>query len=227
MKRSEINRVISETIDFLRANRFALPPFAFWPPEKWKTVGHEADEIRRNRVGWDITDFNGGDFSRLGLAIFTLRNGNYNNPEDRKPYAEKVLISREGQAVPLHFHRSKMEDIIVRGGGNMMIRLFNSNPDATKADTDVDISVDGIRRTVPAGTVLRLTPGESICLVPGVYHSFWGEEGKGTVLLGEVSSVNDDYTDNVFHDTVGRFPAIEEDESPIHLLATEYPDAAD
>jgi len=34
--------------------------------------------------------------------------------------------------------------------------------------------------------------------------------------------VNDDNTDNRFYDPVGRFPTIEEDETPWHLLVNDY-----
>jgi D-lyxose ketol-isomerase len=59
-------------------------------------------------------------------------------------------------------------------------------------------------------------------LINGQYHSFWGEPGNGRVLVGEVSKVNDDRTDNHFLDPVGRFPEIEEDEEPLYLLAMDY-----
>ncbi len=65
-------------------------------------------------------------------------------------------------------------------------------------------------RTVAAGSVIVLSPGESITLLPYCYHSFWGLEE--TVLVGEVSTVNDDNTDNRFYEPIGRFPEIEEDE---------------
>lgn len=65
-----------------------------------------------------------------------------------------------------------------------------------------------------------LTPGESITLEPYCYHKFWGAESR--VLVGEVSKVNDDNTDNRFYEPVGRFPAIEEDEAPLHLLVNDY-----
>ena len=71
---------------------------------------------------------------------------------------------------------------------------------------------DGIIRTMPAGSLLKLDPGESVTLLPGVWHAFWGE-GKD-VLIGEVSTVNDDVTDNVFEKPIGRFSKIEEDEKP-------------
>lgn len=225
MKRSEINAIIRDAEKFLAGRMFQLPPFASWTPEKWAEAGPEADEIRNNQLGWDVTDFGGGDFRRFGLAIFTLRNGNRNNPDDRKPYAEKILIVEEEQLTPMHFHRMKMEDIINRGGGNLMMQVYNSASDTKLSDSDVTASLDGVKRTVPAGAVLRFAPGESISIPPLLYHKFWAEKGAGKVLIGEVSSVNDDYTDNVFLDPIGRFPEIEEDEPPLRLLMTEYPKA--
>ena len=49
---------------------------------------------------------------------------------------------------------------------------------------------------LPAGSKLSLVPGESITLLPGVWHGFVAEDKD--VLIGEVSTVNDDLTDNVF-----------------------------
>ena len=34
--------------------------------------------------------------------------------------------------------------------------------------------------------------------------------------------MNDDRSDNRFYDSLGRFPAIVEDEPPLHLLCTDY-----
>ena len=41
-------------------------------------------------------------------------------------------------------------------------------------------------------------------------------------MVGEVSLVNDDDTDNRFLEPVGRFADIEEDEPPIFLLRDDY-----
>jgi D-lyxose ketol-isomerase len=41
-------------------------------------------------------------------------------------------------------------------------------------------------------------------------------------LIGEVSTVNDDNTDNIFREPIGRFPEINEDEAPRHLLVSDY-----
>jgi D-lyxose ketol-isomerase len=171
-------------------------------------------------LGWDITDFGSGDFYKRGLFLFTLRNGKLN--VDKKPYAEKIMIVEENQETPMHFHWYKMEDIINRGGGNLVIELYNSTPDEGFADTPVNFKTDGVERVVQPGGSVILSPGESICLEQGVYHRFYGEPGKGRVLVGEVSTVNDDTSDNRFHETVGRFPSIVEDEEPLHLLVSDY-----
>ncbi len=225
MKRSELNHIMSAAVEFINAMQFKLPPFAFWPAAAWQSKGHEYDEIRHNMLGWDITDFGSGRFHQIGLLMFTLRNGNYLMAKYAKPYAEKLLIVKEEQVTPYHFHWQKMEDIINRGGGNLMVQVYNSTENDELAATPVPVSMDGRNYTVPAGTVLRLTPGESITLPTRNYHKFWGEAGQGTVLVGEVSKVNDDTSDNRFLEAVGRFPKIEEDEPPLYLLCNEYPPA--
>jgi len=227
MKRSELNKIMREAVEFIEKMNFKLPPFAFWSPEEWKTKGHEYDEIRDNMLGWDITDFGSGDFYKVGLLMFTIRNGNFNDKKYIKPYAEKLLIVEEEQITPYHFHWKKMEDIINRGGGNLLVKVYNSTEDGKLADTPVKISMDGRNYMAEAGTVVRLKPGESITLPAGQYHSFWGEKGTGKVLVGEVSKVNDDRVDNRFLEEVGRFPEIEEDEEPLYLLGNEYPPAED
>lgn len=223
MKRSEINKAIQDACTLLARHRVSLPPWASWTPEDWAQKGHECDEIRDNMLGWDVTDYGLGHFAQTGLTLITLRNGSVTNPRYPKPYAEKLLISREGQICPTHFHWTKTEDIINRGGGTLMIRLNNAN-DAEELDaTDVRVSCDGIMRIVPAGTVLELPPGHSITLTRRLYHAFWAKEGGGPVLIGEVSACNDDVRDNRFHTPMGRFPGIEEDETPYRLLCQEYP----
>ena len=117
MKRSEINAVIREMEDCAAENGFHLPPFCSWTPEDWKHRGHEYDEIRDNRLGWDVTDYGLGDFNSWGFGLVTLRNGNQHNPKYRKVYAEKILYLRDGMKSPCHFHWIKSEDIINRGGG--------------------------------------------------------------------------------------------------------------
>jgi D-lyxose ketol-isomerase len=225
MKRSYLNDRLRNAIAFLDKMKFRLPPFAFWSPENWAAKGHEYDEIRDNMLGWDITDYGSADFMKIGLLLFTLRNGNSAGGKNTKPYAEKLLITEEEQVAPFHFHWSKMEDIINRGGGNLLVQVYNSTADGKFDSTPVSLKVDGRGYQVEAGSVVRLTPGESITLPTGQYHKFWGEKGAGTVLIGEVSMVNDDRADNRFFEKIGRFPTIEEDQAPLYLLGNEYPSA--
>lgn len=222
MKRSEINRVILEMEKLIAQEGVKLPPFCKWSPDEWKEKGDEYQEIRDNMLGWDVTDYGKNDFDKIGLALITLRNGNQNNHKYKKTYAEKLLMLREGQMSPMHFHWNKMEDIINRGGGNVLITVYNATEDEQLDVTDVMINSDGRTYMVSAGTQIRLTPGESITISPYMYHDFHVEEGSGSVLLGEVSMCNDDEHDNRFYESVGRFPKIEEDETPYRLLCNEY-----
>jgi D-lyxose ketol-isomerase len=223
VKRSKVNAIMRDVDAFVREQGFYLPPFAYWTLEDWKTKGDEVREIVENGLGWDITDFGRGDYEKYGLFLFTLRNGNPRNWEtgQGKLYAEKIMVVGVNQFTPMHFHWRKMEDIINRGGGKLMIQLYNATEDGDLADTDVTVSMDGVKRIVKAGEIVTLSPGESITLVPGCYHKFWGAESR--VLIGEVSLVNDDREDNRFHEPTGRFPEIEEDEPPFYLLCTDYP----
>jgi len=49
------------------------------------------------------------------------------------------MVVEEGQITPMHFHWSKAEDIIVRGGGNLVIQLYNSTPREGLARTPVTV----------------------------------------------------------------------------------------
>lgn len=226
MRRSTVNQVISNAIQFAESHSLPLPPFAYWGVDEWRSLGEENREIADNMLGWDVTDFGSGDFEKVGLTVFTFRNGNfYHKDAYPKPYAEKLLLVGDGQILPYHYHWSKMEDIINRGGGDVLIRVYNSTKDGRLADTDVSVHMDGRTLTVPAGTQIKLTPGESITIQQYMYHDFEQVSGTGPVLLGEVSMCNDDNADNRFYEAIGRFPAIEEDEPPYRLLCNEYPEA--
>lgn len=224
MKRSRINEIIAQADAFIRSFGFVLPPFAYWSPEQMLERRAEISGIVDARLGWDITDYGQGRFDELGLFLFTVRNGNM---ADLKRgggmlYAEKIMISRKNQLSPMHRHFHKAEDIINRGGGKLVLELFMPDGNGEIDDkAQVQVPVDGMIRKMPAGSLLKLDPGESVTLLPGVWHAFWGEGGD--VLIGEVSTVNDDLNDNWFREPIGRFSAIEEDVAPRHLLVADYP----
>lgn len=238
MKRSKANEIIQYTMDALKKAQFPLPPFAYYGPEQWKNLNETEAELVENMLGWDITDFGSGDFDKIGLTIFTFRNGNfYDKKKYPKPFAEKMLYVMDGQILPFHYHWDKREDIINRGGGNLEITLYNSTPEdfadvkggrsgkkGQFADTPVTVSVDGKRVTVPAGGKVVTHPGQSISLAPDQYHQWQGVPGTGDVILFEVSTTNDDTIDNRFHTAGERIPSMEEDVPAKYLMFADYPD---
>ena len=171
-------------------------------------------------MGWDVTDFGSGRFEDRGLVIFCVRNGRQAIAEE-KPYAEKLLVVRERQETPFHAHKVKMEDIIVRGGGNLMMELYNMEESGGLATTPVRSWSMASSTDLTAGEPIRLAPGQSATITRNLWHRFYGEAGKGTVFVGEVSQVNDDLTDNYFLETLGRFAKIEEDAPKLYPLWNE------
>ncbi len=221
MKRSAINDVIQESDAFIRSFGYVLPPFAYWTPEE--LADRRPSGIIDARLGWDITDYGEDRFDELGLFLFTTRNGSMTDLEKGQGmlYAEKIMISRKDQLSPMHRHVVKAEDIINRGGGKLVLELFMSDPDGQiDRSTEVVVPTDGSLRKLPAGGLLKLDPGESVTLFPGVWHAFWAEDKD--VLIGEVSTVNDDQTNNIFAEPIDRFSTIDEDQPPVHLLVSDY-----
>jgi len=221
VKRSTINEIIRNADSFIRSFGFVLPPFAYWSAEQ--LAERQPPGIIDARLGWDITDYGKGRFDEFGLFLFTLRNGSAADLDRGRGmlYAEKLMISRKDQKSPMHRHVIKAEDIINRGGGQLVLELFmaDANGDIDR-QARVKVPTDGVMRELPAGGLLKLDPGESVTLMPGVWHAFWAE--KQDVLIGEVSTVNDDLTDNVFADPIERFSKVLEDEPPLHLLVSDY-----
>ena len=223
MKRSRINDLIAESDEVMRSFGFVMPPFAYWSPEEFKTRKDIAKNVIDARCGWDITDYGAGKYDEMGLFLFTLRNGRLADLHrgGGMCYAEKLLISKHDQLSPMHTHLLKTEDIINRGGATLVVELFGSDDAGNFADDKGGtVYCDGIKRNFEPGEKLRLAPGESVTLMPGDWHAFWGDGGN--VLIGEVSTVNDDETDNIFCEPIGRFANIEEDVDPKHLLVSDY-----
>ncbi len=222
MRRSEVNAILREGGQFIRSHGYILPPFATWTPDEMRN--RREPGILQARLGWDVTDFGTEKFGETGLFLFTVRNGRAADLARGKGgmvYAEKIMIARDRQTTPVHRHRVKAEDIINRGGGRLVLELWNLGEDGGLArGREVRVATDGVERRLQPGERLALSPGESVTLLPGHWHGFHAEGGD--VLIGEVSTVNDDLTDNVFFEPVGRFAAIDEDEPPLHLLVSDY-----
>ncbi len=222
MDRSTVNEILDESHTFIRFHGVHLPPFADLGPAELKTYTLAAPMIRERMLGWDITDYGQGRFEELGLFLFTTRNGLQSNINSGAGmlYAEKVMIAGDQQISPMHRHITKTEDIINRGGGDLVLELFTDGGGGIDPTLPVTVVSDGRNITMQGGERLRLKPGESVTLEPETWHAFWGENGK--VLIVEVSNVNDDRNDNIFNAPIGRFSKINEDTNPKHLLVSDY-----
>ncbi|MCE5187627.1 MAG: D-lyxose/D-mannose family sugar isomerase [Eubacteriales bacterium] len=219
MNRSEINNWLIWGKKLLNASNFALPAFASFTPDDWNSV--DRTTIEKTMLGWDITDFGSGAFEKIGAVLFTVRNGQQCESRVGTPYAEKVILVPDGGRLPLHFHFTKTEDIINRGGGTLWLKLFNAKADrSVDYESDICVFCDGVKRYLHAGETVEIQRGNSITLTPLMYHMFGAKNGD--LIAGEVSSINDDQTDNFFAEPVSRFSDIVEDEKPIHLLCNEY-----
>jgi len=222
MRRSEINRAIATAKKFFADHKFLLPPFADWSADELRQKLSAQSNVYRGRLGWDVTDFNSGDFAKSGILLFTIRNGEKAKLATGRGrlYCEKLLYFSSGQGCPLHSHYVKTEDIINRGGGRLTIRLMHGDLRGNPRKEPAQFLLDEEPVIFEGKTTVYLEPGQSIVLEPGVFHAL---EAEGEpVMLGEVSLVNDDVNDNIFLTPMARFAAIEEDESPLHLLCADY-----
>ena len=222
MKRSEINRALTWAKELLQKNNVHLPRYAHWDMDKWAENKDQLDTIQRVMLGWDITDFGTGNFDEIGAVLYTVRNGDMSDASVGVPYCEKYILMKEGQRLPKHYHVYKTEDIINRAGGVLAVRLWNTDAQGNQLETDVKVYMDGIEQTFAAGEEILVYPGDSISLTPHMAHIFGPKAGYGELIVGEVSKVNDDNTDNYFLESTSRFAEIEEDEAILHPLCNEY-----
>ena len=225
MKRSEINQSIRWAEELCKKHCITLPDFARYAPDREAMKAPDCKNLVDTMLGWDITDFGSGDFETCGAVLFTVRNGSIYNSDVGTPYCEKYIFMKDGceQEIPMHYHINKTEDIINRAGGILCVQVFANGKDG-KPDPEAPVTLyrDGVRYEAKAGEVIEITNGNSITLTPFVYHRFFTKTGTGDLIIGEVSKINDDNTDNVFANPQERFCAVEEDEAPYRLLVNEY-----
>jgi D-lyxose ketol-isomerase len=160
---------------------------------------------------WDVTDLGLGKFQQVGLVLVNLA--------EEAEYCEKLMFSMKDQVTPMHTHRVKKEDIICRNG-SLAIEVWRDHPEHCLEGDFVVLKRNGVEFTAESGVPFSIAAGERVTLVPGIYHSFWGNGGD--CVVGEVSTANDDAHDNFFFDPkIGRFSKIEEDEPRIVRLIGE------
>ena len=117
MKRSEINKAIVNAKKMMEEYLWVLPQWGYWSKAEYLEQPITSKYLKEHQMGWDVTDFGKGLFKQQGITLFCIRNGIQGNTQD-KPYAEKLLFMQEGQEIPYHSHKVKLEDIINRGGGD-------------------------------------------------------------------------------------------------------------
>ena len=225
MKRSKINAAIRFAEELCQSHGITLPDFARYPADRAVFADPRRLSLVRTMLGWDVTDFGSDEFDRVGAVLFTVRNGLCDDPAVGTPYAEKYIFLRDGacQEIPMHYHITKTEDIINRAGGvfccQVAMRDKDGAPDMTRS---VRVLRDGEEYVAAPGEIIEIAVGDSITLEPYVYHRFFAKPGCGDLIIGEVSKINDDSSDNVFAEVRTYFRPIEEDEARYRLLGFEY-----
>ena len=220
MKRSEINKAIQSAKKMMEKYSWTLPSWAYWSKSEYENKSELREYLNNHQMGWDVTDFGKGIFNEQGITLFCIRNGIQGNAND-KPYAEKLLFMQEGQEIPFHSHKIKLEDIINRGGGDLAIEFLEVNDEDQELSNKIAVLVDGEKILLDPYEPLILKKGQSVTVERNIFHRFYAVKGSGMVMAGEVSQVNDDNNDNYFLEPVGRFSEIQEDEPPLHPLWNE------
>jgi D-lyxose ketol-isomerase len=195
MKRSEINRALTDALRCFEAAHWVLPP----------------------RPRWDVTDFGLDKFAGIGLVLVNLA--------EQPEYCEKLMYSKRHQVLPMHTHRRKKEDIVCRSGRLAVELWKGHPESMCEGEVFSKGAGFPLRRNsdtveVRSGEPFIIEAGERVTIEPGVYHAFWAESDEA--IIGEVSTANDDAHDNFFVDPrIGRFPEIEEDAPPLARLLWE------
>jgi hypothetical protein len=211
MKRSFIDARIETTLAFCERHGVRLPPFALWGEDDYRANPAAASRILEAGLGWNIVEFQPGNFAKAGLSAFTLRMGDWRllSHGRGRLYAEKALLAEDGQRTPHHYHIVKTEDIVNRGGARFVVELVKVDRAGVALKERFRALKDVKTLELGPGDRVTLEPGESLTLEPFVAHAFWAE--GGATLAGEVSLVNDDRTDNYFLPPLPPSAPIEED----------------
>jgi D-lyxose ketol-isomerase len=211
MRRSFVDSRIEAMLALCDRHHFKLPPFAYWDAAQYRARPAAARRIGEAGLGWNVVEFSPGAYRQHGLTAFTSRMGDWRGLKSGggRLYAEKALMSEDGQVTPHHYHIVKTEDILNRGGARFIVELIKVDREGTRLDESFTVLKDCERLQLAPGARVSLDPGESVTLEPFVAHAFWAE--GGAVLAGEISLANDDATDNYFLPPIGVVAPIAED----------------
>lgn len=222
MKRSFIDARIDAMQALCEAHGLPLPPFARWGEQEFRDNPDASARISARGLGWNVVEFRPGAFEAEGLTLFTLRMGDWRDLETKRGrlYAEKAIMSLDGQRAPHHYHVVKTEDIVNRGGARFVVELFTVDSSGAPTKDRFRVVKDAAVLDLGPGDRVRLEPGESLTLEPYVAHAFWAE--GGTALAAEVSLANDDRTDNYFVPPLAPMAPIDEDAPARHVTVRDY-----
>jgi D-lyxose ketol-isomerase len=223
MKRSLIDGRIEAMLAMCERCGVRLPPFALWREQDYEADPAAAQRIFEAGLGWNVMEFQPGQFAELGLTLFTLRMGDWRHLSHGrgKLYAEKALLVADRQRTPHHYHIVKTEDIVNRGGADFVVELVKVDRAGTPLKEKFRVFKDVRMLDLAPGARVRLAPGESLTLEPFVAHAFWAE--GGAVLAGEVSLANDDRTDNCFLEPLKPPAPVVEDAPRRYLTLRDLP----
>ena len=222
MKRSFVDARIEAMLKLCNRHGVTLPPFALWDAAAFRKQPEAAALIAGRGMGWNVVEFNPGAFATEGLTIFTLRMGDWREGHSKggRRYAEKAIMSDDGQRAPHHYHIAKTEDILNRGGARFVVELFKVDSHGAPTKERFRALKDVTTLDLGPGDQVRLEPGESLTLDPYVAHAFWAE--GGTALAGEISLANDDTRDNYFVPPLAPLEPIDEDTPARFVTVRDY-----
>ena len=125
-------------------------------------------------LGWNVVEFKPGAFATDGLTLFTLRMGDWAGLETGRGrlYAEKAIMSEDGQRAPHPYHAVKTEGIVNRGGARFVVELFKVDRNGKPLKERFRALKDVTALDLGPGDRVRLEPGESLTLKPYVAHAF-------------------------------------------------------
>jgi hypothetical protein len=239
MKRSEINAAIARAIGNAKKFAVALPKWADWSPARFTDAS--TDGIRHQQLGWKVVDFGAGDFANCGLVVLAVCSPMIDaaGEPQNKPvqvgtrtypataFSRKFLFVQAGQTEPHHFHRQKeRKEVTVLAGAPVRFELAWADGDTALSDKAVEVQVDGIWHSMPAGDSIVIQPGETITL-PGELSHIISVAGDGLdTIMVETCTANNNNTDNIFPFMTPTSQPVDEDAERLYQQLDEHSVAA-
>jgi len=166
MKRSFIDARVEAMLALCDRHGVRLPPFALWGEAEFRANADAARLVAARGLGWNVVEFRAGAFATDGLTLFTLRMGDWTGLEAGRGrlYAEKAIMSQDGQRAPHHYHVVKTEDIVNRGGARFVVELFKVDRNGEPLKERFRAVKDVTALDLGPSDRVRLEPGESLTL---------------------------------------------------------------